>query len=272
MPAEPSERAAGLPGWFPGEARPVGVFLDYDGTLSEIAPTPEEARPAPGLRDALEGLVAAGAETVVISGRRAGAVAAMLEAPVRCFGLYGLEDERGPVSRSAELVAALESVLPDVERAAALVPGSRVEAKGLQVAVHYRASPEPETARRVLVERLRPVAEAHGYRLLEGKKVVELAAVGGPTKGDVVARVVKSSGLRAAMYAGDDAADEAAFEAIDRLTEDGLTTLKVAVRHPEAPAGLIEAADVVVEGPDRVVALLRELTGRLREEGPDASG
>jgi hypothetical protein len=48
MPADPSERAAGLPDWFPGEARPVGVFLDYDGTLSEIAPRPEDARPVAG--------------------------------------------------------------------------------------------------------------------------------------------------------------------------------------------------------------------------------
>jgi trehalose 6-phosphate phosphatase len=270
MPADPSERAAGLPEWFPGEARPVGVLLDFDGTLSEIAPTPEEARPVQGVRDVLEALTDAGVVTAVISGRRAREVASMLGAPVRCFGLYGLEDERGPLAESSELVASLGSALPDVERAAALVPGSRVETKGLQVAVHYRASPEPDAARRVLLERLRPVAEAHGYRLLEGKKVIELAVAGGPTKGDMLDRVASSSGLRAAMYAGDDVADLAAFEVMDRLAKEGLTALKVAVRHAEAPAALIEAADVVADGPDGVVALLRQLVARLRAR-PGAS-
>jgi trehalose 6-phosphate phosphatase len=265
MPADPNERTAGLPDWFPGAARPVGVFLDYDGTLSEIAPTPEEARPAPGVREALESLAASGAVTAVISGRRARDVASLLHAPVRCFGLYGLEDEGGPLVESAGLVAELESALPEVERAAALVPGSRVEAKGLQVAVHYRSSPEPEAARRVLLERLRPVAEAHGYRVLEGKKVVEIARAGGPTKGDVVARVARTEGIDAAMYAGDDVADLTAFETMDRLAADGVTALKVAVRHPETPAELIQPADLVADGPTGVVALLAQLSARLRE-------
>jgi trehalose 6-phosphate phosphatase len=264
MPADPRVRAAGRPDVFPGEARPVGVLLDFDGTLSEIAPTPEEARAVPGLRETLEALAAAGAVTAVISGRRAREVASLLRAPVRCFGLYGLEDEGGPLAESADLVAALESALPDVERAAALVPGSRVESKGLQVAVHYRGSPEPESARRVLLERLRKVAQAHGYRLLEGKKVVELAAAVGPTKGHVVDRVAREEGLTAAMYAGDDIADLPAFEAIDRLVVEGITGLKVAVRHTEAPGKLLEAADIVADGPTGVVALLQELVLRLR--------
>jgi trehalose 6-phosphate phosphatase len=265
MPADPSDRGAGLPEWFPGKARPVGVLLDFDGTLSEIVPTPEEARPTPGVGETLRALAAGGAVTAVISGRRAREVASLLRAPVRCFGLYGLEDERGPLAESAGLVAALESALPDVERAAALVPGSRVESKGLQVAVHYRGSPEPEAARRVLLERLRPVAEAHGYRLLEGKKVVELAAEGGPTKGDVVDRVVRTAGLGAAMYGGDDLADLAAFETLDRLAGEGLTALKVAVRHTESPGELMDAADVVADGPGGMVALLSELASRLQE-------
>jgi trehalose 6-phosphate phosphatase len=222
MPADPSARSAGLPDWFPGEARPVGILLDFDGTLSEIAPTPEEARPARGVRQALEALVGAGAVAAVISGRRATEVASLLRAPVRCFGLYGL-------------------------------------------AVHYRGSPEPEAARRVLLERLGPVAAAHGYRLLEGKKVVELAAQGGPTKGDVVERMVREEALRAAMYAGDDVADLAAFETMDRLAADEITTLKVGVRHPETPAELLEAADVVAEGPAGVVDLLGQLSARFQQ-------
>ena len=263
MREDPSQQQSGLPASFPGEARPVGVLLDFDGTLSDIAPTPEEARPAPGAQEALEALDRAGAAVVVISGRPALDVAALVRAPVRYVGLYGLEDEGGPVAPSHQLLAALEAALPEVERAAALVPGSRVEHKGLQVAVHYRASPEPDAARRVLLARLGTVAEAHGYRLLEGKKVVELAAAGGPNKGDVVLRVARDAGLAAILYAGDDVADLEAFRALDRLDEEGAAVLRVAVRHPEAPTDLLEAADVVAGDPSAVVGLLGELATRL---------
>jgi trehalose 6-phosphate phosphatase len=265
VPAGPrSERASDLPGWFPGEARPVGILLDFDGTLSEIAPAPEEARPARGVREALQAVNAAGAVVVVISGRRAREVAALLDAPVRSVGLYGLEDEEGPVGDAAGLMATADAALPDVERAAALVPGSRVEHKGFHVAVHYRWAPDPQAARRVLLERLGAVAEARGFRVLEGKKVVELAVKGGPTKGDVVEGIVRGEGLRAVMYAGDDAADLAAFEALGRLGREGISTLRVAVRHPEAPARLLKAADVVVDRPEEVGTLLADVAERLR--------
>ena len=239
------------------------MLLDFDGTISQIAPTPEEARPAPGAREALDALADAGAVVAVISGRPALEVSSLVGSRIRYFGLYGLEDQGGPVAPSEETVAALESVLPEIERAASLVPGSRVEHKGLHVAVHYRGSPEPDSARRVLLERLRPVAQARRFRVLEGKKVVELAPERGPTKGDVVLRVAREARLAAALYAGDDVADLEAFGALDRLAEDGLTALRAAVRHPEAPAGLLEAADLVADGPAAVVALLGELAARL---------
>lgn len=252
-----------LPPGFPGDARPVGVLLDFDGTLSEIVLTPEEARPVQGTGSALRALLERGAEVAVISGRRAREVAGMLKAPVRCFGLYGLEDEAGPVGEAQGLVARLEAALPEVERAAALVPGSRVEPKGLQVAVHYRGAPDAEAARRVLLERLRTVAEARGYRILEGRKVVELAAEEGPSKGDVVERVAAEGRLRAVLYAGDDVADRAAFATVDGLVARGIRGLKVAVRSEESPAELLAGADVVVDGPPELVSLLTELAGRL---------
>lgn len=254
---------ARLPPWFPGDARPVGVLLDYDGTLSEIAPTPEDARAVRGAPTVLRRLVRAGAVVVAVSGRRAADVAARLGGAVRCFGLYGLEDERGPLGDGEAMVAATEAALPAVERAAAMVPGSRVEPKGLAVAVHYRGAPDGEAARRVLLERLAPVAEAHGFRLVEGKKVVELAGASAPRKGDVVSRVAAEAGLRAVLYAGDDLADLSAFEAVRRVARAGSTGLAVAVRSAETPEELLRAADLVVDGPAALLSLLGELEARL---------
>jgi trehalose 6-phosphate phosphatase len=78
-------------------------------------------------------------------------------------------------------------------------------------------------------------------------------------KGGVVERIAGGSELQAVLYAGDDVADLDAFDAVDRLAAKGLATVKVAVRGDETPAGLLDAADVVVEGPAGLVALLRGL-------------
>jgi trehalose 6-phosphate phosphatase len=243
----------------------AGVLVDFDGTLSEIAPTPEEARPVPGAGRALAALARSFATVAVVSGRRAAEVAALLGHPagVRCFGLYGLEDDRGPVDRAAVgLVDRIEGLLPEVEQAVAGVPGARIEPKGLQVAVHYRGTADPEWARRTLADRLRAVAAPAGLRVLEGKKVLELAPDGGPTKGDVVERLARDLGLRAVLYAGDDLADRNAFAAVDRLRAGGVDGVKVAVRSAETPEDLTAAADVVVEGPVGLVDLLMWLSRR----------
>jgi trehalose 6-phosphate phosphatase len=58
------------------------------------------------------------------------------------------------------------------------------------------------------------------------------------------------------LFAGDDLADVDAFVALDRLQSRGVMTLRVAVRGDETPSELLDAADVVVEGPRALVALL----------------
>jgi trehalose 6-phosphate phosphatase len=244
----------------PAEA---GVLVDFDGTLSEIAPTPEDARPVPGAAEALSTLAADYAVVAVVSGRRAAQVAGLLGRPagVRCVGLYGLEDDRGPAHPAANgLMARIEDVLPDVERIASTVPGSRVEPKGLQVAVHYRGTANPDAARRTLAEGLAGVADRAGLRVLEGKMVLELGPAGGPSKGEVVSRLAAEAGLRAVLYAGDDVADRDAFASVGRLRAEGVVGVTVAVRSEETPEGLVAAADVVVDGPTGLVDLLAGLS------------
>jgi trehalose 6-phosphate phosphatase len=239
-----------------------GVFLDFDGTLSDIVPTPEEARPVEGAADALAALASTFRVVAVVSGRRARGVAQRLGRPagVRCFGLYGLEDEAGPTEMAgAELLEAVERLLPEVERAAAAVPGARVEPKGFHVSVHYRAAPDPKAARLALLASLEPPAARLAMRLLEGKRVIEIAPERAPSKGDLVERVTRQERLEALLYAGDDLPDLEAFAAVDRLRADGLAGMLVAVRSAEPPEELLRLADLVVEGPRALVELLRSL-------------
>jgi trehalose 6-phosphate phosphatase len=74
-------------------------------------------------------------------------------------------------------------------------------------------------------------------------------------KGTAVRALVARAGVTRALYAGDDTTDLDAFAGLDGL-ELGV---RVAVDSGEAPPGLVEAADVVVAGPEGVLALLRSL-------------
>ncbi|MGH2710563.1 MAG: trehalose-phosphatase [Actinomycetota bacterium] len=240
-------------------SRSSGVFLDFDGTLSEIAPVPEAAVAIPGAAGILSRLAERFKVVAVVSGRQISEIERRLGRPsgVRFFGLYGAESARMVSSEPASRT--VEAILPRVMEIASGVEGSLVEPKGPGVALHYRLSPDPNIARTTLLEDLTPLARSVDMKLIEGKRVVELLPPTTPTKGDVVRR--EGAGLEAILYAGDDLADLEAFSAVDRLVEEGARSMKVAIRSAETPAALLEAADLIVEGPLGLLELLGSLSG-----------
>jgi trehalose 6-phosphate phosphatase len=189
----------------------------------------------------------------VISGRPAARLRELVPVPgVKVVGLYGLsEDEKG-----SERV---QVVRDEVERAAGRVPGAWVEDKGASLTVHYRAAADPVRAEEQLVPTLEDIARDNGMTVFRGKRVVEVAAGDVPGKGAVVTDLAQAGMLVGCMYAGDDWADLAAFEALDELRASGLETLKIAVRAEETPEDLAAAADLVVERPAGLVRLLAQL-------------
>jgi trehalose 6-phosphate phosphatase len=240
----------------------AGLFLDFDGTLAEIVPDPKLARPVEGAVEVLSELASRFALVAVVSGRRAVGLAERLGrlTGVRCYGLYGLEDLDGPLDPEAtRALVTMERLRPELERVASSVPGTRVEPKGFHASIHYRASPEPEAAREALLRSLGPAIAGTGMRLLEGKRVVEVAPERGPSKGDVVRRVVAEGRLRGVLYAGDDLPDLEAFAAVEELRGSGIVGISIAVRSANAPETVLTAADLVVDGPGALVDLLRGL-------------
>lgn len=232
-------------------AEEAGIFLDFDGSLSAIVARPEDAQPVEGAREALAALVGRFRVVAVISGRRSEEVAKLLNVPgLRYFGLYGMEEA------APELMAV---VAPRIQAAAEAVPEAWVEDKGASIAVHYRQARDPPRARAELVAALAEVASSAGLEVVEGKMVVELVPAGRPRKGGAVERLVGENQLSAALFAGDDVADLDAFRALDGLADKGLLAIKVAVRGEETPGDLVDAADVVVDGPEGLVELLGQL-------------
>ncbi|TML50566.1 MAG: trehalose-phosphatase [Actinobacteria bacterium] len=129
-----------------------------------------------------------------------------------------------------------------------------IEDKGLAVVFHYREAADEEAA----LTKLRGVA-AHARTLgLEanfGRKVLEVRPPVAADKGTAVRGLLEQRGLRRALYAGDDTTDLDAFRGLDGLE----VAVRIAVASAEGPPELREAADLVVEGPDELVRVLRNL-------------
>jgi trehalose 6-phosphate phosphatase len=87
--------------------------------------------------------------------------------------------------------------------------------------------------------------------------VLEIRPAVGADKGTAVRALLRESGARRALYAGDDTTDLDAFAA---LADAGLEhVVRVAVSSDEAPPNLVAAADLVVSGPMELARLLAGL-------------
>lgn len=242
----------------PGRA---GLFIDFDGTLAPIVLDPEAARALPEALEALMALREHLAQVVVVSGRPLAFLAHHLPAEVDAVGLYGLEArlagrlvEHPEADRWRPVIDAVVA-----EAVAELPTGVELEHKGLSLTLHLRRHPETAAAAEAWAV---AAGASSGLVLRPAKHSLELHPPVEADKGTVVDELV--SGLAAAAYVGDDAGDLPAFRALDRFEAAGGTALRVGVASEEAPPELLGAADLLVEGPEGVAALLRSLL-------PDAS-
>jgi len=135
------------------------------------------------------------------------------------------------------------------ESAAVRDSGAYLEDKEYSIAVHTRRVPDSQRWTAPIDQAAREIADRHGLEIILGKLVWELRPAVRSDKGDAVRRVVAESGARVVVVAGDDLGDVPAFNAAADLTTEGTEALKVAVRSAEAPAELLAAADLIVEGP-----------------------
>jgi trehalose 6-phosphate phosphatase len=206
------------------QAEGIHLFLDYDGTLADFAPTPDHVNPDPELIHLLTRLVRDPRFRIaVISGRRLSHVQSLLPVPgLLLAGTYGIELQT-PNGAQINRVTydgirpTLDGLKPRWEHLIADRDGFFLEDKGWSLALHARFAPEDEAERLLdaAYQMATEVASSGLFRLLGGHKFLEIGPILAH-KGRTVEYLLERYPWPGALpvYLGDDDKDEEAFGVI----------------------------------------------------------
>jgi len=208
---------------------PVGdntaLFLDIDGTLLDLAQTPDRVKVPRDLLEALERMSQhlSGA-LAFVSGRTLEGID-QLFAPFRpaAIGAHGGEI-RGANGEVARCQALPEKVVDVFRGLADNIPGLLLEDKRCALALHYRLAPEAQPVLVSAMEKQARLFEAENVRILHGKAVIEALPLG-VDKGTAVLELARQKPFagRAILFGGDDTTDLDVFRILPRLGGRGFS-------------------------------------------------
>lgn len=245
------------------EAKSLWLFLDYDGTLADFAPTPEVIETNPRVISILERLAnKPSLRVAVLSGRRLGHVRLLLPITgIFLAGTYGIElstpaDEMIQRVEYAEVRPVLEAIKPQWEQILRGHSHFFLEDKGWTLALHAHFAADDEAERvlaqaRQVIDRASPDSR---FRILGGHKFLEIAPRLASKK-ETVTYLLHQYPLPEArlLYIGDDDKDEEAFPVIHE--QQGIA---IKVRQP-SQAGRPTEADFFFDSPDETLHWLEGL-------------
>ena len=250
----------------------TALLMDFDGTLAAIVDHPGAAAPVPGVVPLLRSLVARFGVVGIVSGRPVAFLREALPVDGLAFvGQYGMEHWDGTQVVVDQRTASYHALIAEVgDRAVAEFPTVLVERKGeVAVTLHFREHPDLEHHVRRWAD---VTATEMGLVPYPTRMAVELRPPIRVDKGEAAAGLV--AGMEAAMFAGDDHGDIAAFDALDALRAGGALArvVRVAASSLEAPIELVRRADLVVDGPAGVVEFLTQLIAAVEQAGESQPG
>ena len=197
---------------------PPALFLDLDGVLAPMAPTPDAVMADPRRTAVLTRLgQALGGRLAIVSGRTLIEIDRITgQAAASAAGVHGLERRRhdGAVDRPEPSPGVAEA-LDAFRRFAADRPGVIVEDKAISTGLHYRQAPGSAAEALALAKEL---AARTGLQLQPGHMVLELRTPGSDKGGAVAAFMAEAPFAGAVpIMLGDDLTDEAGFRAAEML-------------------------------------------------------
>jgi trehalose-phosphatase len=210
----------------------IFLFLDYDGTLAEIAAHPELAIISTGLKEILKEITRNKRfRLAIISGRSLPDIRKKIDLPGIIYsGNHGLEIEGGGIKYTNTVSAEFLYLLPLIKEKLVSTlnkyQGVIVEDKILTLTVHYRLA-EKELLPKILADfntTMQGYLQMHNVFVRKGKKILEVIPDIPWNKGRAVQWILENlqtaGSLYTPIYIGDDITDEDAFEV---LKKDGIT-------------------------------------------------
>lgn len=228
----------------------LALFLDLDGVLAPMAPTPDAVIAEPRRTDLLRRLdLALEGRVAIVSGRTLKEIDRISgAASPSASGVHGLERRRrdGSIERGAPGVG-VRAAVAAFNAFADHTPGVIVEDKGVSAGLHFRQAPGAATAAAALVDQL---AAETGLSLQPGDMVLELKTPGAD-KGTAVAAFMAEAPFKGAtpVMLGDDLTDEYGFAAAARLGGFGVL---VGPDRPTAATHRLSDVEAVLDWLDTV--------------------
>ena len=217
------DRTAASSARLPAVTTRTALFLDFDGTLADIAPQPDQVEVPVDLVPALRHVAARlDGALAIVSGRTLVDLDAFLS-PLRLPAAA----EHGAAQRFADgqVLRLASPDLHEVSRVALALAaqheGLRIEIKQAAVALHYRQA--PALGQLCLQAMAEAVKRTPGVDLLQGKCVIEIKAAG-VSKGTAITAFMAQAPFagRLPVFAGDDTTDEAGFASVQALGGQGI--------------------------------------------------
>jgi trehalose 6-phosphate phosphatase len=232
------------------------LFLDFDGTLVDLAETPDTVVVVPGLVEALAALRdKLGGRLAIVSGRPIEQIDAML-APLKlpAAGVHGAERRSADGELHYLTVLPLDNARLRLQPLVDQYPALLLEEKRGALALHYRLAPELKTQCEQAMQAA--LNDSPGMVLLHGKMVLELKP-GSSTKGSALAAFMQEAPFKdhKPVFAGDDTTDEAGIAYAQQIGGMGVkigpgpsAALRRLASPQELRAQLVQAATTLPHG------------------------
>lgn len=270
MPTLPPNLLANASSWIQAtELGGLGLVLDFDGTISELVPVPDDAAIHPDVALPLRSLTSRLGLTVIMSGRPANDIWQRVRMDnILYVGNHGVEylfgGELTLVPQAIDLPISPEAL---AERLKPIGDGPGIvwEVKQFSLAIHYRMSPDKTLAGETLNRALETVPEIKEMEVISGNMVLEIRGRNGVNKGYAIDKIVNEHDLQSLVFMGDDTTDVDALRALRMLNEAGkITGTGVAVIQQGMPSAVLENADYSLNG----VTEVAEFLGLLNDATP----
>lgn len=244
----------------------TAIVTDIDGTISEIASTPNEAFVSPSMRNQLVKLNNKYKLVVVISGRSVVNAREMVGVDGLLYvGNHGLEYLK---NSAPFLVPEAEEYMKPIEETLNLLKngklskteGLMLENKGVCLSIHYRGCKNPEIVRENILKTLHDLPSSKNLNVTEGRKLVECKPPLGYDKGLILDNIIEKYNLKKIIYLGDDITDLDAFIKLKELESiKKINGISILVNSSEIPDYVKKGSSFFVEEVNEILEFFQWL-------------